>query len=70
MLFKIESEERDEIEMYLQAPKMVSLIDQFEIYMRAKLKYEDLDAPVATDYEEIRNKWYEIKNDCGVTDGF
>jgi len=61
-------EEQEESNIAIHAGKTFSFIEDFENWLRRKYKHEDFDNTKLAEfeYEEILEKWYEMKNDNDV----
>lgn len=58
-------EERAEIEQMLNAGKVLSFLWEFQQHLRQLWKYEEASE---VNIEELRERWYDLKAECGVTD--
>ena len=57
-------EDREEWEIHTKAHKRAILEYEIENYLRQIDKHRDLSADQEILFDEIRDKWYEIKQDC------
>jgi len=64
--FKVEGDdgERDSLQTYIDAVKTMCFVEEFENHLRSITKYspEGWSDQTHQVVEEIRTKWYEIKN--------
>lgn len=56
-------EVRQEIERIIKINSYTSLIWEFEQWLREQIKYNDKP------FEEVREKWYELKNQEDLPEG-
>lgn len=56
-------EENSELHDAQNGQKYVVALNEFANFLRAKLKYEELDEATYKVYEEVREKFYEIRNE-------
>ena len=60
-------EETDEHQLALNAGKVLGAIQDFDNYLRAKLKYEELSETESQIYRAVRDKLHEEFQNAGVT---
>jgi len=60
-------EENDEHREALQAGKVLGAIQEFDNFLRAKIKYEDLSENDYKIYESVREKLHNSFAEAGVT---
>lgn len=68
VLYTIQTTEKAEIRKFLNVPNLHSLIWDFELWLRNEWKYNEegyTEAQRKT-LTEIRNKWYELKEEAGA----
>lgn len=56
-------EEEYEFELACKALHLQVVIDEFDNYLRGRLKYETLTDEQDKTLEEVRSKFWELKND-------
>lgn len=50
-----------EAEVYLAGPELHGIVYEFENYLRTKLKYEEISSKERDIFEQVKTKWFEIK---------
>lgn len=56
-------EEQDEFDLAYRGAKLACAVEDFDNYLRGKLKYEELTDEQYKLYEEVRNKLWELRNE-------
>ena len=56
-------QEKDEFELAQRAAKYYAALEDMDNYLRGRLKYEDLEAPVNKAIQEAREKLAELQSD-------
>lgn len=59
-------EEQDEHQQALNAGKVLGAIQEFDNFLRAKLKYEELTEADQITYSYVREKLYNCFSDSGI----
>lgn len=61
-------EDEEEFKLHLAGPELSFVLKDFDDYLRAKLKYEELTETQYSVYEEVRGKLNELVLERGLSD--
>ena len=59
-------EEKDELELCINANKWYNIVWDYNEYLRSRLKYDELSDDAYKAIEEVREKLHELLNDEGL----